>query len=295
MRVTQRSETRRFINDINNTYGRVNDLESQVATGYCITKGSDDPQGASAILRYKTLLADNTQYSTNTDNATSMLQETSSTLDTFSDILSSIKSIVASASTADDSTALAAYGDSVDQYLDELVSLANTQYNGKYIFGGTNTQDQPFTLSSDGESVTANASGITGTISLPIGDGLSQITNIDGQEAFDGTSIFSTIISIRDSFQSGNVPSDTDQTALKDAYNHVVGESSKAGLYVENLENNSTYLSSQNTEITSLLSGVEDTDTTTAYTKEQTALTNLQSALAVAAKALPMSLLDYLS
>jgi flagellar hook-associated protein 3 FlgL len=240
------------------------------------------------------MIAANEQYSTNSNSALTSMTDTESTLQSISDILTSVQSIVTSASGTSSTDDLSTDADSVTQYIEELVNLANTKSNGKYIFGGTNTQDQPFTLSSDGESVTANASGITGTIEVPVADGIKQATNIDGDTALEGTSIFKTLISIRDSLASGSVPSTTDSDALTNEYSHVTGETAKAGLIINQLDNNATFLDTQKTQLQSLLSDQQDTDVATATTKMTTLETGLQTALTVTAKVFSLSLLNYL-
>lgn len=296
MRITQSGTTTRYLNDINNARQNIIELQTQVATQKRVNKSSDDPQAANAILRLNTMLKSNDQYSTNTNNALTMMETTSSTLDSFGSILSDIKSIVTRASSSSTGSAeLSTYASSIDQDLDELLNLANTKYNGKYIFAGTNSQEQPFTLAADRSAVSTNANGITGSIKLPIADGLSQVTNLDGQQAFGGTTIFDTLINLRNSLSSGTAPATTDAQALDDAYSYVTGQTAKAGMIVDQLNNNQTSLASQKTQLQSLLSDQQDTDVATAITKEQSAETNLEAALQITAQTLPKSLLTYLS
>jgi flagellar hook-associated protein 3 FlgL len=296
MRVTQSGATTRYINDINNSRQKIIELQTQIATEQRVSKPSDDPQAMSSIMRLKKMLASNDQYTTNTNTAVTMMETTSSTLDSFADILSNVKSLmVRSSSSSTGTDELKTYVSSVDQYLDEALNLANTQYNGKYLFAGTNSLQQPFTLATDRSSVSANTNGITGSISLPIADGLSQVTNLDGQQAFEGTTIFNLLISLRDTLSSGSAPSTTDTQALDDAYSYVTGQASKAGMIVEQLSNNISSLDTQNTQLLSLLSYQQDTDIATAITKEQSAETNLEAALQITAQTLPKSLLTYLS
>jgi len=296
MRITQSGTTTLYLNDINNARQNIVELQTQVATQKRVSKPSDDPQAASSILRLKSMLASNTQYTTNTNNALTMMDTTSSTLDSFASILSDVKTSIARASSSSaGSSELSTYASSIDQDLDELLSLANTKYNGKYIFSGTNTQEQPFTLAADRSSVSENANGITGSIKLLIADGLSQVMNLDGEQAFEGASIFNTLISIRNSLSSGSAPSTTDQQALDDAYSYVTGQSAKSGMIVSQLTNNQSSLASQNTQLQSMLSDQQDTDVASAITKEQSAETNLEAALQITAQTLPKSLLTYLS
>jgi flagellar hook-associated protein 3 FlgL len=178
--------------------------------------------------------------------------------------------------------------------IDELLSYANTEYNGKYIFGGTNTRQAPFTLNPGRAGVSSNPNGITGDIEIPVAEGRLQKSNIDGQTAFQGTAIFDVVVRLRNSLNQKSPPDSADTAALNDAYAHSIGQTGNAGLVADQLSNNVLYLDSQKTQLESLLSTQNDTDIAEAITKMKLEETNLQAALNVTAQIIPRSLLDYL-
>jgi len=294
MRISESNMADQYLTIIGRTRERMTLLQSQIASGKRVLKVSDDPQAANSILRLNALISSNEQYKKNTDETQSMMEATMNALDGFSTTLSKIKETVAQATNGGNTSEMSTFASNVDQMLSELLSYANTNYNGKYIFGGTNTQETPFTMSAGRVAVTANPNGITGAINIPVAEGRTQSSNIDGQTAFQGTAIFDMIIRLRNSLNSKSAPDPADAKALDDAYSHVVGQTGNAGLIVDQLTNHSTYLDSQKTQLDSLLSMQNDTDVAAAITRLKLEETNLQAALNVTAQIIPKSLLDYL-
>lgn len=284
----------RYMNSINQTRDRMVNLQSQTATGKRVLKVSDDPQGTALILRLKALLTANEQFISNTNEAQSFMETTSTTLGQIADVLISIRESATRAMNGSLNEELDTFAMQMDQYLDELLHLANTQSNGRYLFSGTNILEQPFTLAADRSAVTANANGIGGTIGIPIAEGLTQISNIDGQEALQGTAIFDFVIQLRDALQSGTPPTPANIQQIDTLLDHVLTKASKSGLIAEQLNNHLSYLEQQSTNLKSLLSNIQDTDIAESITQLQQNELMLQAALNITARILPKTLLDYL-
>ena len=294
MRVTESNIAANFLNNINQTRERITVEQAQLATGKRVTKVSDDPQATDSILRLKSFLSANAQYQTNNAQAEADTEATESALNSFSDLLVNLKGILSQATNGAQTLNLQTYADQIDQLLGDAVGIANTKSNGRYLFGGTNTLQQPFTLAADHSSVTVNPNGITGSIEVPINEGVNQTVNIDGQEAFQGTSIFDLMIEVKNKLQSGLNPTSDESAALDTYLEHVATETGKAGSMLGNIQNNDAMLSSQQTQIQQLLSVQQDSDvaeTTLKFNQDQL---SLQAALSSGASVLPKTLLDFL-
>jgi len=295
MRVTESSIASSFLYNINETNERITQEQTELATGKAVNKVSDNPQATGTILQLKSLISNNTQYQQNTTEAQSQAQATESALSSFTNIMISLKGILAQAtngtlSSEDQQT----YADQVDQLLGQGVDLANTQSNGVYIFGGTNTLQQPFTLAADDSSVTANPNGITGSIQVPVNEGINQTVNIDGQQAFQGTAIFNLMIQVRDALQSGQSPTTAQATSVDTYIDDVANATGKAGAIMQNLTANSTMLSNQQTQLQQLLSVQQDSDVAAVTLKMNQDQLDLQAALSSGASVLPATLLNFL-
>ncbi len=295
MRVTESSIASSFLYNINETNERITQEQTELATGKAVNKVSDNPQATGTILQLKSLISNNTQYQQNTTEAQSQAQATESAMNSFTNVMISLKGILAQAtngtlSSEDQQT----YADQVDQLLGQAVDLANTQSNGVYIFGGTNTLQQPFTLAADDSSVTANPNGITGSIQVPVNEGINQTVNLDGQQAFQGTAIFNLMIQVRDALQSGQSPTTAQATSVDTYIDDVANATGKAGAIMQNLTANSTMLSNQQTQLQQLLSVQQDSDVAAVTLKMNQDQLDLQAALSSGASVLPATLLNFL-
>ncbi len=294
MRITERGMALRFLSDVNRTRERIAMLQSQLATGVRVSRPSDDPPAAEIILRLKESLARSEQYARNVSDADGMVEATASALDKFGDIMLELKDLVTRAANGSNTDSLPAIGARVGQMLREAVNVANSRFNGKFLFGGTQTLDPPFTLAADGSSVTVNPNGITGSIAVAVGDGVTQVINVDGQEAFQGTGIFDLMIQLRDAFLANTPPTGAQVDAVSQALAHVAGVGGKAGSVAQTLETLSGRLDDEQVQLQALLSLHQDTDVAEATMQLKHHELMLDAALNAGARVLPKSLLDFL-
>ena len=295
MRVTEGSMASDILSNVNRSKERILQMQLQLATMKRVQKPSDDPQAAQAILRLNGLLGRNDQFQKNVSEGVSMMQTTDSALEQFGGIVDEARQVMMAAVNDPDPAQLATYADRIDQLLSEAVDTANTRFNGKYIFGGTQTTDPPFILAADRSAVTMNPNGITGKIQYPVGEGVLVDVNIDGQEAFSGTDPFTLLIQVRDSLRAGTVPTQAQIDAATVAFNHATDEGSKAGSMLQSLTANGDQLSGQRQQLESLMSVQQDVDVADLAMKLNMEQNGLDAALSVAARILPKSLVDFLT
>jgi flagellar hook-associated protein 3 FlgL len=294
MRVTEGSIVFNFLADVNRSRERIVQLHSQLASTKRVLKPSDDPQATELILRLKNAIDRNEQFERNVADGQSMMEGTGSALDAFSNVMLELKDIVTRASNPSLGNGLGALADRVDQLLAEAVDIANTKLNGKYLFGGTQTLDPPFTLAADHSAVTANPNGITGSVAYPVGEGSTQVVNIDGQEAFQGTQIFDLMIQLRNSMRSGAPPSAAQGNGVSTMLEYVAGKAGKAGSLQQNLDALRVQLADQRVLLQELLSLHQDTDVAEATMQLKHYEIMLDAALNTGAQVIPKSLLDFL-
>jgi flagellar hook-associated protein 3 FlgL len=202
------SQTNSMLND----QAQITNLASELSSGISLNSPSDDPLHIGQALDLKGTIAQE-----NTDG--SIAQIASNQLSTTDGALSQLTSIMQSANTLAVQGATDALGsserndlgDQVDKLLGEAISIANTKYNGKYIFGGTSvTQQGPVTAIGNpatGVQITGNDQVITQQFSN--GQSLQLSTSLN--EAFntgaaDGSSsVFQTLINLRDALQGKSI------------------------------------------------------------------------------------------
>jgi flagellin-like hook-associated protein FlgL len=99
---------------------------------------------------------------------------------------------------------------------------------------------------------------------------------------------------VRDTLQSGTVPTAVQIDQIDDAIKHIVEEAGKAGAMVEQFQAVSAQLEHEQTELQRLLSLKSDTDATQAIVALKQQETALEAALNVGASIFQKSLLDFL-
>ncbi len=294
MRVTESTIASNFLFNVNRTRERIVQLQSQLASGKRVLKASDDPEAADTILRLNASIARNEQFDKNVSHGISLVEASEGALNDVSDRLLEVKELLVRVKGANDADSLKAYGEQLDLILSDLVDLANTKFDDKYVFGGTRTTQPPFTLAADRSAVTENPNGITGAIQFQVAEGIKQTINLDGQEAFGGTQIFDAIIALRDELNSGTLPTDAEVNQIDAFQTSVSINVAKAGSMYTNLAAVQTRLYDQRVNLMSLLSVHQDTDIASATLNLKHEEIMLDAALNTGAQIIPKSLLDFL-
>ncbi len=176
--------------DLRRIKERLGILTQQISTGKRIVRLGDDPTGAALIVDFQSSIERNNQYLKQADNAASFLQETETSLDGLNTALTRLLELgpQAQSSTTGASGRLK-IAPEVDGILTNLLSLANTQQQGKYLFAGTNTTTVPFTQTPTGATYNGSTNGGTGdTIVLDVGVSATVATNLPGDTVFFGQS-----------------------------------------------------------------------------------------------------------
>jgi flagellar hook-associated protein 3 FlgL len=265
----------------------------QLSTGKRVNAPSDDPAAAAAEVQNQAAESRIDQYTQSAGSLTSMVQTADSALNS---VVTSLNQAISLGTEAANGTTSPAneqqIATQVQGILGQVVQLANTTYQGSYLFSGTSAA-QPFTQTSTG--VTYN--GNSGVNSATIDDGLSLQTNVPGNQIFQqsGSDVMGSLQQFVTALQNNDTAGITSATtALGNALNNVNTQRVFYGNALSELQSDQTNLSQQTlnlqTEDTTLV-GANEAQVATALSQAETAN---QSALAAAAKILPMNLLEFL-
>lgn len=315
MRITHLMRVTDFLRQVENRNSRMYDLQNQIASGYRLHRPSDDPVGVHQTLLLTEQIARNEQYGRNLENGLSRLSFTENSLD---EIVNLINSIYSAGIQGDNDTMseedMEALAVQVEQLIQQLVSEANSQYNGVYIFAGQWTQTMPFEdVQGEGGITTSVSQAITsplGEIFREINAGDLVAINVPGDELFmpDGegaiTDLFWVAIGIRDFLNNHNeVPPSYEEVesinelleGLEAIRERVVGFQTMVGARVERMNNVDSQLLNANLILTDSLSNIADTDLVQATMDLEMDQVAYQATLNVGALVLQPSLLDYLA
>ena len=304
MRVTESYKSRVVVENLNLGRERLNTLEEQLASGKRINRPSDDPLGATNALKLRSLMESNDQFVDNIVDSISNLETTETALNDVHNLLLEMKDIATRG--ANDATIdREGLAKNIDLLLDNMVEVANTKFQGKYIFAGTKTLSKPYQLNTNERNFPTgapivNAYGNDEHISRQINENTVLDINISNREIFDkeatgGVNTFSVINDLRvalenDDTSAINASIDKFGSALDQSLTAFLDVGLKKQLVIFNQDRFST----QEINIKSKLSQIEDTDFGETFIKFKTEENALNSALSAGAKVLSPSLGDYL-
>jgi flagellar hook-associated protein 3 FlgL len=276
---------------------QLNKANTIVATGKRILKLSDDPVGLAQGLNIKSALSNIEQMGRNITMGKSWLAASESAMSQVQDVISEAKTLcVQMANSGVDASERRSAAETVQNLLEELVSLANTEVNGRYIFAGLETDTAPFSLESD-NSVTYH--GDNNAFTVKIGKDATVQVGSDGEAVF-GTlgqpdDVFRAFDDLKTALENNDISGiQAGMSDLDSRFDHVASKISDIGskmLRMEMKENIFQDLDLTNTE---RLSTIEDADITEAILDLQAKELAYQAALSSASKVLQMSLLDYM-
>jgi flagellar hook-associated protein 3 FlgL len=183
MRVTQGLEQSQFLSSIQTLESNLTQTQNEISSNQSFTTASQNPIAAGAVNSYNQALAQSQQYVTNSNGAQTNLNIEDNSLSQVQSQLQSLRDLALQANngtlTNSDRASIAAQA---VQIQNSLLSLANTQNgNGEYIFGGFDTQNQPFSLSATG----ATYNGDQGQRQVQIAAGQSVADGDNGNAVFN--------------------------------------------------------------------------------------------------------------
>jgi flagellar hook-associated protein 3 FlgL len=188
-----------------------NAATQQLASGRAVNQLSDNPAAVAALVGNHDQSSQDAQFLQNISTLQSKFQVADSAMSNVVTALTRAVTLGTEGATgtlnASDRQAIAG---EVQGLISQILSLANTTYQGAYLFAGTAVSTQPFTQS--GNTVTYN--GNANTTSVELSNGNSIGGNVPGDQLFLNASgsVFGALENLYASLQSGtNIPAAVSQ------------------------------------------------------------------------------------
>lgn len=296
MRVSDKVLYNTVTNNLQQNLEKILGLQEKSSSGKRINRPSDDPVGVMKVVDYDTALSKVGQYQRNIDNGTSFLNVTESTISTAQNIMVRIKELSLSALNSTNSAEnRSIIAEEVDQLYQQMKQVANTQFNGRHIFAGYNTETAPYD-SNDEYKGTASSDGY---IEIEIDSGSTMKINMHGDRVFGtptyGTDILGTLSTLKSALENDDLQGIGD--AMDDidaAMEQLANVRAEIGARLNRLETAKDYLSKLELDLTGFKSKIEDADITKVITELAMQQTTLEVSRAAVARVLSQSLLDFL-
>ena len=217
-----------LVDALNQTQVNAQGLSQQLASGAKITSISQDPVGAGQNVLLLNQIKQDDSFTQSSNLVSGQLQVADSALGS---VVSQLTQAISLATSANSGTMSASNVKSVANQiagiLSEVQSLANTSYEGRYIFAGGQTAAAPFSTSAATSPAVTSYGGDGNINYLELPNGQKIQLNVPGDQIFLGggaKSVFGALNALVADFSSGTVnaaQAAQDTAALNTALNYV--------------------------------------------------------------------------
>ncbi|HPS54958.1 MAG TPA: flagellar hook-associated protein FlgL [Sedimentisphaerales bacterium] len=161
-------------------------LQEQTATGARINRVSDSPSEAYQVLTLDSQVSSLSTYITNLENTVSTLGVSSEVIGSMmSDILSTKTSLTQITGGIYNASQRQIIADKLDSVLQSMISFANTENSGQYLFGGTSTSTAPYLAQyTDGKITSVVYQGSSEERSIELAPGVADCAFYVGDDIF---------------------------------------------------------------------------------------------------------------
>jgi flagellar hook-associated protein 3 FlgL len=310
MRVSANTFSDTLITQLNNLAVRQQRLQSQAATGQRVRLPEDDPVALRRVLDLQTEFSSNGQYTRNIARHRELAQSSFNSIRSLKTLSDRAGEIATLADDMKSPEELKFYAKEITEMIKQAVHLMNATNRGDAIFGGTATDQPPFVLTLDpnGNIASVTYQGNTAVAESEISEGVTLTAQALGAnttgtgprglitDSRSGADLFNHLISLQNNLLGGNTTAiaATDRVNLRNDETNLLYHMSANGAIQSRLEATEAFNKERGTAIEGQVSKEVDADLAETLVKLSQTQTAYQAALQSGAKALNLSLMDYL-
>lgn len=329
MRITNRMMTSSFLNDMQRNLNKMNKIQNQLTSGKEVRRPSDNPFIVARSMQLNGDISANEQYNSNIKDTINWLDATDTALGQLTDTMQRIRELMVSAGNAaygeDEKNAIK---DEINQRIEEVGTILNSSFDGKYIFGGSRATFKPVITEKnengnnvisyagkDGEIIYLNTDSykekaqldmLDKKLSVEISKGVTMEYNVTSKQILEfndgvGESInlMSLLSDITNNISSNNLDESSKLTNenLKDitsSIDNLLKVRAEVGAKQNRMESAQLKNEEENFNLTEVLSANEDINFTEKTMQSATMQTIYIASLQTSAKVIQPSLLDYI-
>jgi flagellar hook-associated protein 3 FlgL len=266
----------------------------ELGSGSTINKPSDNPAGAAQLVQIHAASNEVDSFQQSIGSITGQLSTADSTLSSVVSVLQRAISLgVEGANGTLSDTDRAAIAQELSGIQSQVVSLANTSYQGQFLFAGT-AETQPYVVDATAPSG-VSYKGNAGTNVVTIGNGYQVQVNLPGSQIFNGagTDVFQAIHDLITALNTNEgIPNAL--TEVTNAYNYVTGQRVFYGNAMNQTQSQQTFLKAEKVNLSqqeNVVAGADMAELATQLSSDQTAISATLSAIGSMPRS---SLFDYL-
>ena len=281
-----------LVGSLDQTQSTLQQLTSELSSGVRVTSLSEDPVAAGENVLLLNQMQQDDTFTQNSSLVTGQLQVADSALGS---VVSQLTQAISLATCANNGTMNAndvkSIGNQLSGILGEVQSLANTSYQGQFIFAGGQTSTTPFSTSTATSPAVTTYSGDEDINYLLTPNGQKIQLNLPGDQIFAGAGsndVFSALNHLVADYSSGVVNSaqaESDTQALTTALDYVSQQRVTIDNSITQLSASASAVSNEEAELTSAQTSLMQADVAKISTQlslaetQQTALEDVISKL----------------
>ena len=278
-----------LVGSLDQTQASEQQLSSELSSGVSITSLSQNPVGSGENVLLLSQIQQDDSFTESSNLVTGQLQVADSALGS---VVSELTQAISLATSANNGTMNASDVKSIANQIsgiaDEVQSLANTSYQGQYIFAGGKTSAAPFSTSTATSPAVTSYNGDENVNFLELPNGQKIQLNVPGDQIFLGggasnglDSVFGALNALVADYSSGQVNTQqaaSDTAALSTALNFVSQQRVTIDSSITQLSAASGAVTSEKTQLTAAQTDLMQADLPTISTQlslaetQQTAL-----------------------
>ncbi len=274
-----------LVSSLDQTQANEQQLSSELSSGVSITSLSQNPVGAGENVLLLNQIQQDDSFTQSASLVTDQLQVADSALGSVVSELTQAISLATSANNGTMSSSdVQSVGNQIAGILDEVQSLANTSYQGQYIFAGGQVSTAPFSTSTGASPDVTSYNGDEDVNYLELPNGQQIQLNVPGDQIFLGAgenSVFGALNALVADYSGGTVNTQqaaSDTEALSTALNYVSQQRVTIDNSINQLSAASTATTNEQTQLTTAQTDLMQADLPTISTQlsqnetQQTAL-----------------------
>lgn len=291
----------RFLNDLSRISDRMDRAQREISSGVRVAKVSDDPDQVSTILEVRASLNSNQQILSNLGRIKTEVDTGEQSMESAVQLFDKVQVLGAQGAT-DTQTAdsRATIAQELGSILEQMVGLARTNVEGRYVFSGDADQVPPYSIDLTQPIPISTYAGSAATRLVQHPNGTTFSVSKTAQEIFDSsdpsTNVFTSILNLRTALLNNDTAAIDDAVSgLKKVGNYLNQELSFYGTTQNKVAEATDFGNQLDLQLQQQLSGLQDTDLSQAIIDLNQAQLQQQAALKSRASIPTSTLFDYLT
>ncbi|HBU49447.1 MAG TPA: hypothetical protein DEB46_14165 [Myxococcales bacterium] len=298
MRVSEYGNFRARVAAMGGAREALDTTQKQLASGHRFSRPGEDPAAMSRLVRIERYEGDLERYRSNIDFGEGMINTANDAYQAIIEVLNDARTTANMMADSFQNGERQSQAETVQSMLDSLKSLANTQFDGLFVFGGHLNATAPYVedpLDSDNVAFVGDA----GVLEVDVGEGsrvrINHNATVGLNGAGGGVDIFALTQQLRDALSAddqGAVQASLDE--WETAIDQVTQAQSDMGANFQRLQTHKRINEVFKVELERTRSSLQDTDFAEAASELSLRQTAYEASLASSARVQGLSLLNYM-